>query len=230
MQHPLLPVSWITVIIHRAAIHENRFIKKWGIMLLLTLNLDEVPLLGDDKSRNFTHDTFIMLLKEPTLYMKNHGEGRDEPSLLTKHLLTFFRRCFYALVEAKRKQFFYKLLFSISQFNISHVPLTFITQSLSIVPQFMVFDRELLKVMKNIIRNICSHSFALRAAVKTFLLRTSINFLDPSSIRVSEIMAFYGFFSKEECLCRGSGLWMDVATWLRQNNDQMQKENKDIYS
>ena len=103
----MLHVSWLSVIVHRAAIHENRFVKKWGITTLLTLNLEQVPLLENDVTRRFTCDTLIMLLKEPTLYAKNHGEGKAEPSLLAKHLLAFFKECFHALDEEEKDWIFH---------------------------------------------------------------------------------------------------------------------------
>ncbi|XP_028401420.1 probable methyltransferase TARBP1 [Dendronephthya gigantea] len=221
---PLLHVSWLSVIVHRAAIHENRFIKKWGVMTLLTLNFHEVPFLQNKTTRNFTCDTFIMLLKEPTLYAKNHGESKSEPSALSSHLLKFFKKCLHAVNEEEKTGFFAQVFTSISRYNISHVPLTFIVQSLSNVPRISVFGSELLSSLRSIISNMLSHSVILRGAVKTFLLRTFMNFVNPVCVRVYEVLVFLGSFAKEESLCRGTHLWNEVTLWLSESHLLFQSE------
>jgi hypothetical protein len=227
---PVLHVSWLSVIVHRAAIHENRFIKKWGIMVLLTLNLDEIPLLDNTVTREFTSGTFVMLLKEPTLYAKNHGESKAEASALAKQLLEFFNKCFQALNDEEKIGFFTKVFTSISRHNISHVPLTFISQSLSKVPRSAIFGSELLSILRNIILTMRSHSVVLRGAVKTFLLRIFMSFIKPMSVSVSEVLLFLGSFVKEESLCRGTQLWNEVAAWLSESYLLFQRETKDLFA
>ena len=200
-------------------------------MVLLTLNLNEVPLLENTVTTNFTCDTFIMLLKEPTLYAKNHGESKAEPSALTKRLLGFLDKCFQTLdEELKRVEFFKHVLTSISHYNLSHVPLTFVSQSLSNVPRFASFDNELLKILRDIISNMFSHSVVLRGAVKTFLLRTFINFVKPTSVSVEEVLVFLGSFGKEESLCRGTQLWSEITEWLSQSYDLFLRETKEFFT
>lgn len=218
------------MIVHRAAIHENRFVKKWGVMTLLTLNLEQIPLLENAVTRHFTCDTFIMLLKDPTLYAKNHGEGKAEPSAVTKQLLEFFKKCYQALVEEKKIEFFTLVFASISRYNISHVPLTFITQSLSNVPRCAMFGLELLTSFRSIISNMFSHSVILRGAVKTFLLRTFVNFVDPTSVTIHELLIFLGSFVKEESLGRGTQIWNEVTAWLSLNLGLFQIEAKDLFT
>ena len=227
---PLLHVSWLSAIVHRAAIHENRFIKKWGIMILLTLDFNEVPLLETVVTRNFICDTFIMLLKEPTLYAKNHGEAKAEPSELTKQLLRFFKKCFEALHEEEKTAFFTQVFIAIPRYNISHVPLTFISQSLSNVPRFAMFGCELLSSLRSIIANMYSHSVMLRGAVKIFLLRTFMNFVKPASVSVHEVLVFLGSFAKVESLCRGTKIWDEVKTWLSESHNLFQKETKNLFT
>ena len=199
-------------------------------MILLTLDFDEVPLLENVVTRKFTCDTFIMLLKEPTLYAKNHGEAKAEPSALTKQLLEFFKKCFEALNEEEKNSFFTQVFISIPRYNISHVPLTFISQSLSNVPRFAMFGCELLSSLKSIITNMYSHSVMLRGAVKIFLLRTFMNFVKPTSLSVHDVLVFLGSFVKEESLCRGTKIWDEVKTWLSECHSLFQKETKDLFT
>ena len=199
-------------------------------MMLLTLNLDEIPLLENAVTRNFTSDTFVMLLKEPTLFAKNHGESKAEPSALAKQLLEFFRQCFQALNDEEKIGFFTQVFTSISRYNISHVPLTFISQSLSNVPRFDVFGSELLSILRSIISNMQSHSSVLRGAVKTFLLRIFMNFIKPASVSVHEVLVFLGSFAKEESLCRGTQLWNEVIAWLSESHSLFQKQTKDLFT
>lgn len=230
VRFPLLHVSWLCVIVHRAAIHENRFIKKWGIMVLLTLDLDEVPLLENVLTRSFTCRVFIMLLKEPTLYAKNFGEGKSEPSALATQLLGFFGICSQTLNDEEKRIFFTQVFISISRYNISHVPLTFISQSLSNVPRSPVFGSELLSNLRSITSNIGCHSVMLRGAVKTFLLKTFMNFVKPTSISVHEVQVFLGSFAKEESLCRGTRLWDEVKEWLSESHHLLQRREKDVFT
>ncbi len=199
-------------------------------MVLLTLNLDEVPFLENVVTRNFTCDTFIMLLKEPTLYAKNHGESKAEPSALTKQLLKFFNKCFQALNDEEKTGFFKQVFTSISRYNISHVPLTFISQSLSNVPRCAIFGNELVNSVRSIVSNMNSHSVMLRGVVKTFLLRIFMNFVQPTSVSVHEVLMFLGSFVKEESLCRGTQLWNEVVAWLSESHGVFQRETKDLFT
>lgn len=199
-------------------------------MSLLTLDLHEVPLLEDTLTRDFASDTLIMLLKEPSLYAKNDGEGKGEPSKLTKELIGFFKKCFTILREDLQAAFFIQITSSICQHNMSHVPLTFICQGLANLPRVPGVGTELLTNLRLILSNTSGHSVVMRGAVQSFMLRTVMNVMDLSLVHLDDVFAVLGLFVKEESLSRGISLWEEVGQWLSVNVDVCQRTTKDLFS
>lgn len=199
-------------------------------MSLLTLDLHEVPLLEDTLTRDFASDTLIMLLKEPSLYAKNDGEGKGEPSKLTKELIGFFKKCFTILREDLQAAFFIQITSCICQHNMSHVPLTFICQGLANLPRVPGVGTELLTNLRLILSNTSGHSVVMRGAVQSFMLRTVMNVMDLSLVHLDDVFAVLGLFVKEESLSRGISLWEEVGQWLSVNVDVCQRTTKDLFS
>ena len=199
-------------------------------MSLLTLDLHEVPLLEDTLTRHFVSDTLIMLLKEPSLYAKNDGEGKGEPSKLTKELIGFFKKCFTILREDLQAAFFIQITSSIRQHNMSHVPLTFICHGLANLPRVPGVGTKLLNNVRLILSNTSGHSVVMRGAVQSFMLRTVMNVMDQSLVHLDDVFAFLGLFVKEESLSRGISLWEEVGQWLSVNVDVCQRKTKDLFS
>lgn len=199
-------------------------------MSLLTLDLHEVPLLEDTLTRDFASDTLIMLLKEPSLYAKNDGEGKGEPSKLTKELIGFFKKCFTILREDLQAAFFIQITSSICQHNMSHVPLTFICQGLANLPRVPGVGTELLTNLRLILSDTSGHSVVMRGAVQSFMLRTVMNVMDLSLVHLDDVFAVLGLFVKEESLSRGISLWEEVGQWLSVNVDVCQRTTKDLFS
>lgn len=198
-------------------------------MSLMTLDLQKVPLLESTLTIRFTSDTLIMLLKEPSLYAKNDGEARKEPSKLAKKLTGFFKKCFDYLDDDDKADFVNQVLSSVHKHNISHVPLTYICQGLANIPVAPVLGAELLTNLQFILSNLTSHSVVLRGAVQSFLLKTFMNLLRPRSVSLDEIYVFLGFFVREESLCREISLWKDVGKWLSVNVDLCKRMTKDLF-
>lgn len=61
---------------------------------------------------------------------------------------------------------------------------------------------------------MATHSVKVRGAVQCYLLKAAMNLLDTNNVDLSDITRFLSIFSPEESLCRGSGLWEEVSSWI----------------
>lgn len=206
-----LDVSWLTTVVTKASLHPSRFIRKWAVMEMLTMDMSRSPLLVSI-NWSFLLGHFQAMLNEYALYGPDDNTGETSP--IGMALYSFYSRCLSFLPKEQHIDFLTDLLTAIKNEKFTSVPMVFISQALSCIKNTCVLGSDALHNMRNILIQLRTHPIQMRIPTKEFLLTSAANLTDPNLLYWDVIFHFLATGNLEECLTRGSLLWNGLCDWL----------------
>lgn len=106
-----LNFSWLTAVLIRALNHDNRFITKWAVEIILHLKVDDYQFFEDEKWFYIAKPLFDAF-KEFFLFEKETGVAASNPPIVVKLLTQFLMQCRNAASSKSLQiEFFRKVCF-----------------------------------------------------------------------------------------------------------------------
>ena len=211
--YPLLDMSWITTLYHRASHHENRFVCKWAALSILSTDLEKSPLL-DPHRWKFLFGPLLGMLKEFSIYSRGEDAIRGDVPPVGQAIVQFFSKCVGVLPGGERQAFLCQLLEGIERQNFEEVPLVFVSEALAEVSPCPAWGSEELSRIKRIFSQLQTHNLHVRAALQCFLLKAVVNLTDVTKVGWTDVGSLLSSYRLEESLERTSPLWRKVGDWL----------------
>lgn len=208
----MLDTSWVLALYHKAALHDNRFICRWAILDLLSVDLDSSPLLSTCYW-GFLFGPLMNLLGEYAIYARIDEEVRGHPPAVGSTVVAFFTKYAERLAVNEKQLFCAKLLSAIVGQEFSQVPLVFMSRMLANLPPSQSWDSNSLISIRNIFPLFRTYNPHMSSAIQSFLLKAVISQTDPTRVHWSDIGDFLSFLSKD-CLRRGNSLWDATVAWI----------------
>ena len=208
----MLDSSWVLTLYHKAAMHDNRFICRWALLDLLSVDLDSSPLLSTCYW-GFLFGPLMNLLSEYSIYARVDEEARGHPPAVGSTVVAFFTNFAERLPVNERQLFCAKLLSAVVRQEFSQVPLVFISRMLANLPPSQSWDSNSLISIRNIFPLFRTYNPHMSSAIQSFLLKAVIKQADPTRVHWNDIGYFLSLLWKD-CLCRGNSLWDATVSWI----------------
>lgn len=200
-----ISLPWILCAFQRVLLHPSQVINMWGIEALL--GPDGCVVLAGKEAQ--TYSRFILKSLLPSL---NSPSLFSAESSIFKILTEFF--CL-ASRQPSAKSFFSHLLHALTGLPWGPVPLFFIAEALSQVPQMPCWScRDLREMQKMVSVTLQTQSVMIRAATQSRLLMCMTHLTDPQQLDLNIICDLVSVFSRDECLRRGTEAWLGIVRWL----------------
>ncbi|XP_076099114.1 tRNA (guanosine(18)-2'-O)-methyltransferase TARBP1-like isoform X1 [Mytilus galloprovincialis] len=225
-EKPVLHTSWLCTIFRRGIAHESIALVKWMTEQVLYLDLDTCPIIEQGEHKYFASE-FLHSIQDQKLYPRPKKSARGTIPICGAGLIHLFQSCWKALkTDEKRGQFYGSILETLSTSNWGPVPLMFICQAISCVPQSQILNKQaLLFIRKILTTQVTNSGVFLRGAAQSFFVRTLLSLTNLSVVPPKDFAAALSIFESEDGLARGTTLWTECVNWLKvickeQNNEE----------
>ena len=209
----MLDISWLLTLYQRADQHDNKFICRWAILDLLSMDLSCSPLLNTCYWW-FLYGPLMSMLNEYAIYGRTDDDARGDPPAVGAAVVAFFKDFAEHLPVNDRQSFCGGLLSAIVKQEFTQVPLVFMTQMLASLPLCPAWDSHSLASIHDIFPLFRTFNLHMSSAIQSFLLKAVLNLTDPRRVQWSDIRDFLSLLSEDDCLRRGNVLWEATVTWL----------------
>ncbi|XP_061172743.1 probable methyltransferase TARBP1 [Saccostrea echinata] len=212
----VLHSSWLTAIFRRLLMHENIFILRYTVDIILKLDFQCCPMLKQCQEKYLCED-FLLSLQEPKLFIRKEGAPAGSSLTCSEALAGFFQNCWHVLDNpSTQTSFFRRILTTIVENTWSPVPLLLIFEALSKTPAIPILDSAGLQDLKNGVSSETRtwDSFT-RGAMLCFCGQILLNLINIEKVLPLEFFFTLTMFTRSESLCRGTCFWKEVSDWLK---------------
>lgn len=220
----MLDISWLLTLYYRASQHDNKFICRWAILVLLGMDLSNSSLLNTCYWW-FLYGPLMIMLSEYAIYARTDDDARGDPPAVGSAVVTFFAEFAEHLPVNKRQTFCAGLLFAVIKQEFTQVPLVFMSQMLASLPSCPAWDSDALASIRDIFPLFRTFNPHMSSAIQSFLLKAVINLTDPRRVHWSDIGDFLSLLSIDDCLWRGNALWEAIINWVWQIHGVVCQQN-----
>lgn len=225
----MLDISWLLILYQRASQHDNKFICRWAILELLSIDVRSSRLLSTCYWW-FLYGPLMSMLNEYAIYARIDDDVRGDPPAVGSAVVTFFAEFATQLPANDRHSFCTGLLSSVVEQEFTQVPLLFMSQMLANLPSCPAWDSQALASIRNMFSLFRTFNPNMSIAIQSFLLKAVINLTDPRRVHWSDIAAFLSLLSVEDCLCRGDALWEATISWVWNIHNGVCEVGSDIHN
>ena len=208
-----LDILWLLALYHRASQHDHKFICRWAILDLLSIDLESSSLLSTH-CWWFLYGPLMNMLSEYAPYARTDDDARGDPPAVGSAAVTFFTEFAARLPVNDRQSFCAGLLSAVVKQEFTQVPLVFMSQMLANLPSCPAWDSDALASIRDIFPRFRTFNPHMASAIQSFFLKAVINLTDPRRVQWSDIGDFLSLLSVDNCLCRGNALWEATASWV----------------
>ena len=225
----MLDISWLLTLYQRASQHDNKFICRWAILELLSIDLKSSPLLSTCYWW-FLYGPLMSMLNEYAIYARTDDDVRGDPPAVGSAVVTFFAEFATHLPANDRHSFCAGLLSSVVEREFTQVPLVFMSQMLANLPSCPAWDSHALASIRDMFPLFRTLNPHMSIAIQSFLLKAVINLTDPRHVHWSDIGGFLSLLSVEDCLCRGNALWEATVSWVWNIHNSVCEVGSDVHN
>uniref|UniRef100_A0A3Q2DPR5 Probable methyltransferase TARBP1 n=1 Tax=Cyprinodon variegatus TaxID=28743 RepID=A0A3Q2DPR5_CYPVA len=195
--------SWLLCVYQRMFHSENKSLMREGVCHLLELQV----------------------LRQSAFAAAFSQSVGDCPELAGK-LQVFLVNFFTSLPSEDRGCVLLQLIQQLGSKHWCAVPLLFICQALSKLPQSPLLRSSGLSALREVLRStMITHQVLLRGAAQCFLLKSTLSLID-SEVTRDDVFSFLMHFRADESLCRGTTLWNELARAILLCVDMERRELK----
>ena len=209
----MLDISWLLTLYYRAAQHDNKFICRWAILDLLSMDLSCSPLLSPCYWW-FLYGPLMRMLSEYNIYARSDDDMKGDAPAVGMAVVTFFTSFAERLQVNNRPAFCAGLLSAIVRQEFTQVPLVFMSQMLASLPSCPAWDSEAVSIIRGIFPLFRTFNPQMTVAIQSFLLKAVINLTNPRRVSWTVLGDFLSLFSTIDCLCRGNDLWEATVNFV----------------
>ncbi|XP_062617723.1 probable methyltransferase TARBP1, partial [Saccostrea cucullata] len=208
--------SWLTGIFRRLLMHENIFIVRYTVDVILKLDLRFCPMLKQGQEK-YLCEEFLLSLQEPKLFVRQEGSPAGSSLTCCEALAGFFQNCWQVLDNpSAQTSFFRRILTTIVDNTWSPVPLLMIFEALSKTPATPILDSAGLQDFKNgVTGETRTWDSFTRGAMLCFCGKILLNLINIEKVQPLEFFFTLTMFTRSESLCRGTCFWKEVSDWLK---------------
>ncbi|XP_013402839.1 probable methyltransferase TARBP1 [Lingula anatina] len=212
----LLHTSWLWILFTKIQKHDSTYVKKWGMSVLLELDLKQCPLLEQNEVQSIL-GPLVVMLKEPGLYMRVQDSPVGSPPFIADRLVKFLQSCFDALQENRRANFFHSLLHIMVSQYWSSPPLLCIAQALSSLPASPMWSRKTLELLRETMTTLLRTSEPyIREATICLLVMSVLKHSNLEDVPPEDVASVLAVLTRDGCFRRGTFLYVRCVTWLRE--------------
>uniref|UniRef100_A0A3Q2DNV6 Probable methyltransferase TARBP1 n=1 Tax=Cyprinodon variegatus TaxID=28743 RepID=A0A3Q2DNV6_CYPVA len=208
--------SWLLCVYQRMFHSENKSLMREGVCHLL-----EYLLQGNSNHYyKLTPVDFLSTLNHFCgALLSSPGQSVGDCPELAGKLQVFLVNFFTSLPSEDRGCVLLQLIQQLGSKHWCAVPLLFICQALSKLPQSPLLRSSGLSALREVLRStMITHQVLLRGAAQCFLLKSTLSLIDVSEVTRDDVFSFLMHFRADESLCRGTTLWNELCIWLSEHD------------
>ncbi|XP_015256736.1 PREDICTED: probable methyltransferase TARBP1, partial [Cyprinodon variegatus] len=210
--------SWLLCVYQRMFHSENKSLMREGVCHLLELQVLRQSAFAAAFSQ-FVVGPFMDVLSETSLFCRSPGQSVGDCPELAGKLQVFLVNFFTSLPSEDRGCVLLQLIQQLGSKHWCAVPLLFICQALSKLPQSPLLRSSGLSALREVLRStMITHQVLLRGAAQCFLLKSTLSLIDVSEVTRDDVFSFLMHFRADESLCRGTTLWNELCIWLSEHD------------
>ncbi|NXJ08323.1 TARB1 methyltransferase, partial [Odontophorus gujanensis] len=210
--------SWHMCIYKRMFESENKTLTKEGVLHFLEL-YETKHLPNSHGFSEFVIGPLMDALSESSLYSRAPSQLMGACPPLGMRLQKFLATYLMLLPEEEKGIFLLKFIQKMTNRHWCAVPILFLSMALAYIPACKVLGADGLHALRDVLQcTMITHQILLRGAAQCYLLQTAMHLTDVEKVSLPEVASFLLSFRPEESLRRDTMLWMELCSWLQEND------------